>query len=283
MLKEEQNLKWRALVKGIFESKAKLAENAMEEPKLDMPQDGAEDPVDAPPVDGEAPPEGLDGDVEGGEEEEVSPSITITADCLLQLFEYFQSPNEESSEDGEDSLDIDGGDDVIGAQDTLTDTPPEGSEELTPEQVVQKLITASEDNDGAPLDVDCLASVFSPEEGGEEELGDGSDLATNTEEIPGEDNGEAPALPATTGKMTSPLAEDSSNVSGGELERKNRALASLEARLKSANSEDASDIRDDIASVKSQIAKLKTKGITTAQGHKHAADAKAGHKDDADA
>jgi hypothetical protein len=335
MLNKALTEDWKKKVKAIFQERKALSEAELETPKLDLPS-GDEGDVDAPPVDDtapEAPPEGLSG--EEGEQEE-SPSITITADCLLALFEYFQA-DENGDEAGEDNLDIDGdegmgaesiagsqpemsmpasglgigmesegddvmpepvaatqpgegtvdgGDDIAASDDTLTDVPPEeGSDELTPEQVVQKLIDLSADKqEGEPLDVDCLSAVFSPEEGSGEELGDGSDLATNTEEIPGEDDGSAPALPATTGKQSvGPLAEeDSSNVGhSGELERKHKALAALEARLKSISDEsDKADVREDIAAVKSQIAKLKTKGITTAQGHKHSADAKATHKDD---
>lgn len=227
MLNDKNTNEWRNKVKSIFTEAQKLKENA-ETPNLDMGSDEVEDPsLDMTGT----PDGSIDGSVDGAEEEEPTITLTASLlKALLDYCEapHEEETSDMPPVDGaigdapvdENELSVsnpqqitaaggicedeeipapvaaagtsagDAGDDALSADSTISDVPADGAE-LTSEEIVQKLIDLSSENEGAPLDVDCLSSIFSSEEGGEDL---GGDIDGNVE------------LPATGGDQTLPPA-----------------------------------------------------------------------------
>ncbi len=227
MLNDKNKSEWTLRVKSIFtEAQKKYTEDA-ENGGLDLGGAPEEDPaIDAAPVDGAVDP------VAGvpGEEEEPEPTVTLTASLLKALLDYSSAPDEEEI-DVDPAVDAAPVDETLVnpsmtapavttntgvMENALPPVPaaPEGEvddalaggdesgeevvdaegEEVSSDEIVQRLIDLSAENGGEALDVDVLAVVFAPEaDEVADDLGDGA-LDGNVQ------------LPATTGDQTLPPA-----------------------------------------------------------------------------
>lgn len=214
MLNDKTKNEWKLKVKSIFtEAQKKFTEDA-ENGGLDLGGSEEEDPALAAPVDGEVDPS-----VTTDEEDE--PTVTVTASLLKALLDYCSAPDEEEISDLDNTQPVDETmvnpsmsapamntnsgimenelppeesaddvDDVLsGDEDDVSDDTQDA--DVSSDEIVQRLLDLSAENEGAPLDVDVLSVVFAPADDETDDLGD-ADLDGNVQ------------LPATTGDQTLP-------------------------------------------------------------------------------